>query len=253
MDSWLLILLLLGSIAIGGLIVHFLSGTKNQLFIKLLLAFSGGLLIAIAFLHFIPEIYHKHGEKIGIYVLIGFLVQLVLEYGSKGIEHGHIHITGKKIPVLLMISLSIHAVIEGIPLANQLEIGQAFTENAAHHVGHDHSHDHASGGLLYGILVHKIPVAIALMTLLYGSGYSKLRSWIILSIFALMSPLGLLIGKFGLQIENNYFVDMMLAIVVGMFLHVSTTIIFETSEGHKFNFVKLASILLGVALAFLIH
>ena len=30
--------------------------------------------------------------------------------------------------------------------------------------------------------------------------------------------------------------NIILAIVVGMFLHISTTIIFETSENHKFNF-----------------
>lgn len=253
MASWLVIVLLVSSILLGGLIVQFLSSTKNQLFIKLLLAFSGGLLLAIAFLHFIPEIYHKHGEHIGVYVLIGFLIQLVLEYGSKGIEHGHIHVTGKKVPILLMISLSVHAIIEGIPLANQLEMSQAIVDTSVEHIGHNHAHNHTSGGLLYGILFHKVPVAIALMTLLVGSGYSKIKSWVILGVFALMSPIGLLIGQYGLEIENKYFVDMMLAIVVGMFLHVSTTIIFETSEGHKFNFVKLASILLGVALAFLIH
>jgi hypothetical protein len=39
---------------------------------------------------------------------------------------------------------------------------------------------------------------------------------------------------------------------VGMFLHISTTIIFETSENHKFNLAKLTAILLGVGLSFCI-
>jgi hypothetical protein len=44
--------------------------------------------------------------------------------------------------------------------------------------------------------------------------------------------------------------SILLAIVVGMLLHISTTIIFETSENHRFNFAKLIAILLGVSLSF---
>jgi uncharacterized membrane protein YdcZ (DUF606 family) len=47
--------------------------------------------------------------------------------------------------------------------------------------------------------------------------------------------------------------DILLAIVVGMFLHISTTIIFEASENHRFNLAKLASIFVGVTLALLIQ
>lgn len=253
MNSWLVIILLITAIIVGGIIVHLLSNSKNKLFIKLLLAFSGGLLLAISFLHFIPEIYQKHGEKIGIYLLVGFLVQLVLEYFSKGIEHGHVHYTSNRVPIMLMISLSVHAIIEGIPLAHQM--GQTVID-AGEHLNHSHSHGamgHSTNGLLYGILFHKIPVAIALMTLFVGSGFSKLKSWLLLFVFAIMSPIGFLIGTYGITIDNPFYLDVMLAIVVGMFLHVSTTIIFETSEGHKFNVVKLTSILVGVATAFLIH
>jgi hypothetical protein len=46
--------------------------------------------------------------------------------------------------------------------------------------------------------------------------------------------------------------NLLLAIVVGMFLHISTTIIFEASENHRFNLVKLLSIIVGVTLAILI-
>jgi hypothetical protein len=38
-----------------------------------------------------------------------------------------------------------------------------------------------------------------------------------------------------------------------MFLHISTTIIFEAAENHKFNFLKLISILSGIALAVAIN
>jgi hypothetical protein len=91
------------------------------------------------------------------------------------------------------------------------------------------------------------------MTLLINTNITKLKSWIILLGFAIMTPLGLLLGL--ISSTATHFIDfnMILAIVVGMFLHISTTIIFETSENHKFNILKLTSILIGCILAFLIH
>ena len=41
----------------------------------------------------------------------------------------------------------------------------------------------------------------------------------------------------------------LLGIVVGVILHIATTIIFESNEGHSFNRVKLVCILTAVGLA----
>ncbi len=236
-------LLLIAAVVAGGLIVDLLNSFNQRNIIKILLAFSGGFLLAIAFVHFLPELYHDHSEKIGIYVLIGFLVQLFLEYFSGGIEHGHVHLHHEhRFPWGLFISLSLHSLIEGIPLA--------LPESAHEH----HAHVHGSGmSLLMGILFHQVPVAIALMTLLRKSNYSTLKSWTILLIFGIMTPGGLLLGWFTNGKIDFINMNYLLAIVVGMFLHISTTIIFETSENHKFNLLKLTSILVGVLLAFFIH
>jgi zinc transporter ZupT len=141
----------------------------------------------------------------------------------------------------LFISLSVHSIIEGIPLGNQL-IG---TEIA-------HHHEHGNS-LLLGILFHQLPVAIALMTLLINTRLSLVKAWIVLLLFGIMTPLGVVIGL--LTIPGAFGLDypIVLAIVVGMFLHISTTIIFETSENHKFNLLKLVSIFIGCSLAFLMN
>ena len=60
-------------------------------------------------------------------------------------------------------------------------------------------------------------------------------------------------GKIYLNTYINFDFNIILAVVVGMFLHISTTIIFETNENHKFNVMKLTSILIGCSLAFLMH
>lgn len=231
---------LLLSVFIGGLLVIFLERKKQQKLIKLSLAFSGGFLLAIAFIHFLPELYAENNTSIGIWILIGFLVQLFLEYFSGGIEHGHIHVhTLKKIPVALLFSLSVHSFIEGIPLAG-------FQTGAHNHAGHHHE------SLLLGIILHQLPVAIALMTLLRQSQLSIKISWVLLAIFGMMTPMGQFLGYAFESSGEFQYMDILLAIVVGMFLHISTTIIFETNENHTFNFAKLTAILLGVGLTFVL-
>ncbi|MGB5462103.1 MAG: ZIP family metal transporter, partial [Aureibaculum sp.] len=106
---------LIASVAIGVLLVFILKPTTKL--IQLLLSFSGAYLLSITVLHLLPEVFESHQKNIGIYILIGILLQTVLEYFSKGAEHGHIHIHPytKGVPWLLFISLSAHAFLEGIP------------------------------------------------------------------------------------------------------------------------------------------
>ena len=42
-----------------------------------------------------------------------------------------------------------------------------------------------------------------------------------------------------------------MAIVIGILLHISTTILFESSDGHKFSFQKIITIIIGAILAIL--
>ena len=241
MNITLVFLGLFLSVIAGGLIVSYFNATNKSHFIKLALSFSGGFLLAIIFQHLLPDLYHAGAEKIGIWILLGFLVQLVLEYFSGGIEHGHVHVhKGQAFPLLLFLALSVHSIIEGIPLGNQ-------------YAGIISEHQHENGSLFWGIIFHQIPVSIALMTLLISTKLSNVYSWIVLLAFAAMTPIGVLFGFSIKPSQIGLDVPIILAVVVGMFLHISTTIIFETSENHKFNFIKLISILIGCGLAIIMN
>ncbi|NOQ70783.1 MAG: ZIP family metal transporter [Crocinitomix sp.] len=227
MNIILQLVLFLFSVILGGLLVEFLKKTAS---IKMLLSFSGGFLLTIIFTHILPESYDQI-EYTGIFILVGFFLQLVLEYFSQGAEHGHTHVHKNVVshfPIAIFLSLSLHAFIEAIPLNHGLH----------------HGHAHGMNDLYWGVFIHKIPVAIALKTILDASGVSKRNSWIYLIIFGLTAPLGLIFGE---VVMANFEVSLswLLAIAIGMFFHVSTTIIFESSEGHKINFFKLMAILAG--------
>ncbi|MDM1049297.1 MULTISPECIES: ZIP family metal transporter [Sphingobacterium] len=230
MSSFLIVSILFFSALVAGIAVFFVKKDNTQL-LKLILSFSGAYLFAITVLHLIPEVYHSgqtSGEVIGLYILGGFLFQLVLEHFSQGIEHGHIHQHEHKFPIGILISLCLHAFLEGFPLAS----------------GHRNE-------LVFGIAIHHIPAAFALGSLLINTKLSRQTITLFIAAFAAMTPLGFIVSK-GLSqgdIGNvaQYF-DKMMAVVIGIFLHISTTILFESgsADHHTFNKKKMAAVLLGV-------
>jgi len=217
------ILFLILAVLIGSLLVFVVK--PNNKVVRLLLAFSGAYLLSVTILHLLPEVYSGTNDfkRIGIFILVGIILQSVLESFSKGAEHGHIHIhtDGKKFPMLLFVSLCIHAFSEGLPI------------------------HHSDTNLLWAIVVHKIPIAIVLTTFLIHAKFSKKIIFTFLIFFAIMSPLGILANKISFFVSYKTEIT---ALIIGVFLHISTIILFESSENHKFNFQKFTAILLGVLL-----
>jgi len=233
------------SVIISGLSVLLIKIDSKTL--KLILSFSGAFLFAISVLHLIPEIYKTETANIGIYILIGFFAQILMEFFSEGIEHGHIHVHKdhhhhNAFPLAIMIALSVHSFIEGMPLANNM-----FAENSGEHL-------HTGNSLLTGIILHNIPIAIALMSMLLQSGLTKTRAVLWLLFFAMMTPLGTFTSfLIGSEIPSiSIYFNRIMAVVVGIFLHISTTILFESSENHRFNLIKFITILIGASVAFMI-
>lgn len=237
-------LVLFSSALFGGLSV-FLVRDDHSRRLKLILSFSGAYLFAITVLHLIPDVYASGGPKIGLFVLLGFGLQILLEQFSEGIEHGHIHKHAQEhavFPFGIMISLCLHAFLEGMPLVD-----------SGHH-GHGHDHGESQHPLLYGIALHHIPAAFALGSVLLQNQVKKSRIMVMLVIFALMTPTGSFLSH-TLQEhaigEISMYFSYMMATVIGIFLHISTTILFESSVDHRFNLYKMIAITLGAGIAIL--
>lgn len=222
------------AVIIGFIIALFLR-PKSKKNLKLLLAFSGAFLLSLTVMHLLPEVYeanshdhegHNHGNgTIGLFIMIGIVFQIILEYFSKGAEHGHVHghDTMNHIPWLLFFSLCLHALLEGMPISN---------------------HNH----LAYGIAIHHFPIAIILTTFFSNAQLNKKAILFFMLVFAFMTPLGTFAAE-NLSFLSNYYTEIS-GIVIGILFHISSTIIFESSEGHKFNLAKLTVIVLGIVLAY---
>ena len=195
--------------------------------VKLVTAFTGAYLMALTCLHLLPEVFSgKTGNaalSLGAFILLGFFLQVVLDNFSGGVEHGHSHHHHDSAPIAVMVGLCLHAFLEAMPL------------------GHAHGSQ-----LLVAIAVHKFPVSIVLFSMLFHNGNAKRRAYFCLLIFAVMAPIGAAIGS--LPALEPY-TPQLLAVVIGIFMHVATTILFESSEDHQYNLQKGAAIALGAGIA----
>ncbi len=224
MIVFLLILSVLAGVFLGKC---FGSNTKLA---KNLLIFSAGFLITICLNEVFPEVYHSENHNIGIWVIGGVLLQLLLENLTKGFEHGHFHHHSEHgiLPIALMLGMFIHAFIEGIPLGNETDIFSPY---------------------LMAILLHNLPISFILGAFLIKNGKFSGTSWLIIAIFSLASPLGMLLGNFIDAEVKSYF----LALVGGIFLHISSVIIFESNKNHNIDWQKISMVILGVVVAIAMH
>jgi zinc transporter ZupT len=194
---------------------------------RLLLSFSGAFLLGITLFELFPEVFAEiKGRQTGVFIALGILLQIVLEFFSRGAEHGHIHHKADQsgFSGMLFLSLGIHAFLEGIPLVQNPDV-------------------------VWGISIHKIPVALIFGSFLLSSGRAPIQSWGIIAVFALMTPLGAVFGNLPV-LQQVY--PYLLALVIGMILHVSTIILFESSKDHAVNLKRFGVIVLGMFLAYLL-
>ncbi len=223
-------IILIASVIGGAVLGMLLKGLKNFQ-VKFLLTFSGAYLLSIGVFHLLPEIYEFHDHSIGLWIMGGFFIQLVLEVFSKGIEHGHSHVEWfqkRGIPITIIASLFIHALLESLPVG-------------AHH------EELSRDALLWGIVIHKLPVSLILYTMLAEVLQRQSKVLVVILLFALIAPLGVFLGD-QLEFFQKYYRELT-ALTLGLFLHISTTILFESSQSHHFHFKKFITILLAVFVA----
>ena len=202
--------------------------------------FGGAFLFASCFINLVPHIFLGDEPyrfvtpgihfKIAAAVMLGFLIQLLLEQLTKGAEHGHNHcpccaeeqeaeehhhehhqhpghchnsttihpVTG------LLIGLCIHAFLEGMPMVD--------LDGDIHQ------------GLLYGIVLHNIPIALVLVGLFMHNHY-------------VLVP------------QDEVLQSLLMGVVVGILLHVAVSILFD-HDHNNFSWTKFALIIIAFVAAY---
>ena len=222
---------------LGGLLIYVVKTTATSL--KLPLVFAGSFLFAVTVIHILPELFSvsPNPMEMGMVVLLGFFFQQFLETFTSGVEHGHYHkgeLSSNRRKAGLIGALVIHSVLEGSLLNH---------ESPFHH-------QHESHSLLLGILFHKIPAAFALMAVIKGQKGFRMGDLVILFIFSISSPVGLLLSNAVIPISSPNMI-FLFAFVSGSFLHISTTIFVETSPNHHLGLKRTLVGIGGALLAIL--
>ena len=250
MSNWVILSILFFAVITAGIVTFafnkFFTGIKHYL-----TTVGVSFVLSLICIHILPEIFHEDIPNIGAYILLGFVFQIFLELFSRGVEHGHVHHNHahesiQRTLFSMFFGLCMHSFIEGIPL---------FLMNVSEHVheGHVHSvvsqEEGFSQVFFWAILGHKIPVSIVLMLFLIQSNLKKTTVLGLFALFAIMSPLG---GIVGIELQNsswiNHLSTILLAVTTGMLIHITTLLVFEEYHEQKDKLKNIALIILGLGL-----
>ena len=241
---WVNVTILLISVLIPGLIVSRLTQVSERN-LKYFLVFAGAYLFSMTVIHLVPDLFLSDTDpfSLGLYILLGFFLQKLLENFSNGVEHGHVHTHGHGYSVpFILISLAIHSFLEGSIMTDSFH---------SHHVQDALDSHGSSSKILLGIVMHKIPASFALMALFVIELKSRTKAFLLLLVFALSSPLGLIISEYfsHSEILPPHYMTIFFAIVTGGFLQISTTIFIEANPHHKMDWRRFGISLLGASAA----
>lgn len=271
---WLLTIycafVLLASLAGGWLplVIH-LTHTRLQMAISMV----SGLMLGIALLHFLPDAAEQlHSlDRTMAWVLAGFMgmffLQRFFHFHHHDLpegdpedcchhdhisehDHGqHAHTLADKSAKQLSwigtaLGLTLHSLLDGLSLAAAMEAG-----------AHDHA-GLAGFGVALAVILHKPFDAMAVSTLMAASGSSRALRQLLNSLFALATPLGVLlfyIGASQFADSNSIFLGCTLAFCGGTFLCISSSDLLPELQFHSHDRFKLSfALLIGLGVAVLI-
>lgn len=228
------LLLLLAAPLVGAVLALFFRQQSEKNY-AVVLSFSGAFLFAVVVLELFPSVFRELPHA-GYFVLAGFFLQIILEQLTRGMEHGHVHAhhMGTARVTALLAGLMVHSLLDGIPLAR-------------HELTSD-SHRH----LLYAISLHKLPEGFALASLLLISGFRTTTAMAMAFLLAIAAPLAVVAGTW-LGSQHQQILLTLIAIALGSFLHVTTTVLFESEHPtHVVSRRRLLAIVAGAALALIL-
>ncbi|MEZ4804575.1 MAG: ZIP family metal transporter [Bacteroidia bacterium] len=219
-----------------GIILQKVLKVHSHKMISYTVVFSGSFLMGIALFGLMPELFDNISEA-GVWIVCGFLFQVVLERFTGGLGHGHIHSNDvPKSELVLFSGLMIHALLEGYSagLSNYLNPG-------------------VLSGMVIGISIHEVPAAFSLSVLMGSKWKRSSFVFLFLFLYVIATPIGYVSGVFvhNESIISEHMSQVITAIIAGTFLHISTTIVFENSIRKKGGFGKLILIVAGLAVSYL--
>lgn len=196
-------------------------------------AFSAGTFLGLGFIHMLAEAQNTWSELGWTYPIAyvlataAFAASLFFEHvllpdpahalvhhqGHDCVEEHDDHTGSSRLyPYVLVVVLSLHSILAGLTLGTQ----DAFPAGLV---------------ILFAILIHKAAAGLALGVSLQGSGITGRRGLQLAGLFAVMTPIGVLLGLalegVVVQTYQSYLDAAVLALAAGTFIYIASLIIIQ--------------------------
>ncbi len=193
--------------------------------LDVLLAMGGSFILGSVLLHF----NHLHITPfIGWTMLLGVVIQMILEQLTGGVEHGHVH-THPLPSTYLLLGLSFHATLESIPISDLYGYASGLNPITSAILWH-----RLPAAMIFGIMLHPLP---------------RWWRWLWATVFVLATPFGVWLG----WQAPAHLLALIEGVALGSLLYIGGTIVYEQSQHHRLTGRKLSGLILGFILAALLH
>lgn len=211
---------------------------KRSLQINPLLSFCSGVLIATAFLYMLPTAFRLSGPEAGSFVLLGFLILYITErfiMVHPCQEHGCVSHT---IGISAFIGLSLHCLLTGFSVGIAIESTDTVQLLTP---------------FLTAVIAHKVPESFSLSTLLIKSQLKNRNVvWFIL-LYCLMTPAGILLAKYSLDLTISSSLNILIAISTGTFIYIATSdLLPQVHHKGRNRFIHLALFVAGLFIIYIL-
>lgn len=236
------------SMGVGSLVSFLIKGT-NKKFLSIALSFSAGIMIYVSFMAIFPEgieLIEENMNGNGEYIaLVGFfggmlitalLEKIVHKFGAH--YHGHDdhdhhshddeHLS--KLGLMSAVAIAIHNLPEGLAIftAGLKDISVAIP-------------------ITFAVILHNIPLSIAISVPIYYSTRSKLKAFLYSLIVGLCQPLGAILGYLLL---SNFFNDLLFGIlytvISGIMIFVSLDELLPSSQKYEDHHISVYAAIAGM-------
>lgn len=217
------------AVALGGLVPLCLSFSRKHM--PALLSFAAGVMLGAATVHLLPESFEARPENAGLWILCGFLFLYLFEKFVMVHICEAINCEVHQIGLMAFVGLALHALTEGVALGTGMLTA-------------------GIGGIVFiSILLHKLPAALALTSVLLHEHYRKRSIVILQGFFFLMLPLGAIILNTVSHEFGGEFLGAALGFSTGTFFHISLSDLLP--EVHRSGYGKtpaLITFLIGLVI-----
>jgi len=200
--------------------------------LHLFISFGAGIFLGTVFLHLLPEAFgHEHVGEAAVFVLVGFLLIFLIERflsmtGDGSYDHSHLVVS-----ITALLGLSVHSIIEGFGLAVG-SINESIGEM-----------------ILISVLAHKATAAFSLTSLFVLAKMSRAKSFLLLTLFACMTPIGTLLFAPFLSGSEGEMVAGLTGLTAGSFLYVATgELLPEVFHTKEHRWWKLILMVIGIVI-----